>query len=391
MNQQSPMVNPPTNYRLDRRAIWRRIGRPILKIRYGLFCQMYRSLLSNVLISFVKCVDLFCQMYRSLLLHVCVFFVMSISALLWRRRSRPILKTLFVHTATHCNTLQHTPAVAIWTRRPILKTLFVLLRVCVCVFVCACVCLCVFVCVCVYVDVCWYLCVCAHMCVCGWVCVCLCVCWCVCIGAAETGLFWKYLQSPLCGLFCHIDCSLLLHVQVFLVMHIGLFCHVISAPLADFSIFWSLLLPVQVSFVMCTSTGLLCTSTGLFCTSTGLFCQVCGCVCLGVSFLKCTCISAPPGDVNVFVAFVTCIGLLCHVYTSLLSCVFVSFVICISMHLESAEAGLYWSHGVVLFVMCICLFCHICWSLLSFVSVCNFEAQRRAHIEVTVWSCLSYV
>ena len=66
-------------------------------------------------------------------------------------------------------------------------------------------------------------------------------------------------------------------------------------------------------------------------------------------------------------------GLVCHVYMSLLSYMLVSFVICISVQLWSAEAGPYWSHGVVLFVIrigllfvtCVGLFCHAYRSLLS--------------------------
>ena len=240
MNQQSPMVNPPTNYRLDRRAIWRRIGRPILKIRYGLFCQMYRSLLSNVLISFVKCIGLFCYMYVFFLSCLSVrYFGGSEADLFWKH-------CLYTpqHTATHtCSCNLDAPTYFENT---------------VCSFACVCVCVCmcvrVFVCVCVCLCVCGrvlvFVCVCAYVCM--WMSVCLSVCVLMCVywrrrdrpilKIPAVSFVWSLLSHWLfsfvtcTGFFGHAYRSLLschqcttcrfFHILVSVVTSTGLFCHV---------------------------------------------------------------------------------------------------------------------------------------------------------------------
>ena len=87
------------------------------------------------------------------------------------------------HTATHCNTLQHTATTRrrVWGRASMCCHVLFLLRgspswvrfVYVCVCECMCVCMCVCVCVCVCVSV--------RACVCESVRVCVCVCVYVCV------------------------------------------------------------------------------------------------------------------------------------------------------------------------------------------------------------------
>ena len=76
-----------------------------------------------------------------------------------------------LHTATHCNTLQHRLTTNRWSHQHEATTYMceygcVHFCVCVCVYVCACVYVIVYVCVCVCVCECVYLCVCPSECVC---------------------------------------------------------------------------------------------------------------------------------------------------------------------------------------------------------------------------------
>jgi len=102
-----------------------------------------------------------CAYFLYYLLYGYLSTLHSVSTFAWRD-----CNTLLQHTATHCNTLQHTaiPAESRRLRRTRLLELWIW-QICICV--CICVCVCVYVCLC--------------MCVCVCVCVCMCVCVCVCV------------------------------------------------------------------------------------------------------------------------------------------------------------------------------------------------------------------